>query len=282
MVAVVTVGLVVRGAWAGPYRAHDNGVAYDDPCFVGWATGIEMHWPSGFTPGSPFDDTSRALGPAPGSANDVVSLGDEGWAVLTFDRVIRNNPGADLAVFENGFGNIFAELAFVEVSSDNVHYARFPSVSLNATCGEYAMIDATNIYNLAGKHVNNYQGPFLGTPFDLADLEDHPLVTSGDVDLDNINYVRIVDIYGDSDGTTYDEATSLVDPTTGLAYTTNHVIHDPGNAVPDPQIYVSTTGFDLDAVGILEPIPEPATAGLIVLAAVALLANRKKWGQSPF
>lgn len=259
---------------AGPYRAADNGISYDDVRFVGWATGIDMHWPAGFVPA--FNDPTEALGPAPGTPNDVVTLGNEGWAVLTFDRVIRDNPGPDLAVFENGHSNpIFAELAFVEVSTGGDDYARFPSVSLTASWpGEYGTLDATDIHNLAGKHINNYDQAWLGTPFDLADLARHPSVTGGLVDLDNINYVRIVDIYGHDNGTTYDEATSVIDPTTGFAYATDHVIYDGGN------YGLLLSGFDLDAVGILEPIPEPATVGIILLAAGALTgfnaARRRK------
>ncbi len=239
---------------AGPYSDGTHGVAYNDPRFVGWATGIDMHWPTGFVPGGEYDDASKALGPAPGTSNDVVTFGNRGWAVLSFNRVIRNLPGPDLAVFENGFNNpalpgtLFAELAWVEVSSDNVNYARFPSVSLNAWPGEYGSLDPTKVYNLAGKHVNNNDQAWQGTPFNLSDLAGHPLVLSGAVHLDDIRYVKIVDIYGHSDGTSTDEATSLVDPLTGANYTTNHTIYDGGN------YGLEIAGFDLDAVGILEPV----------------------------
>lgn len=261
--AATALALLLRVSWAGPYSGPHEGVSRDDARFVGWATGIEMHWPAGFTPGGGYDNTTRALGPAPGTSNDVVVFGNEGWAVLTFDRVIRNNPGPDLAVFENGFNNpIFAELAFLEVSTDGASYARFPSVSLNPFPGEYGPIDATNVHNLAGKHVNNNDQAWMGTPFDLDDLLSHALVVGGLVDLDNINCVKVIDVYGHDNGTTYDEATSLVDPTTGLHYPVNHVIHDGGN------YGLLLAGFDLDAVGILEPVtvPEPVSAGVILLA----------------
>jgi len=51
----------------------------------------------------------------------IVSLGDSGVADVTFAGAIYNGPGADFAVFENGFLNAtndslaFLELAFVEV-----------------------------------------------------------------------------------------------------------------------------------------------------------------------
>jgi len=246
IVFVLTAGAV----WAGPYRGAFGGVRYDDPRFTGWATGITLNLPDGFDPTGGFDDPAKALGPAPAAPNDVVSFGNGGSAVLTFGVPVRDNPGPDLAVFENGYNDpIFAELAFVEVSTDNVHYARFPSVSLTPSWpGEYATIDATDVYNLAGKHVNNYDQAWLGTSFDLAELAGHPLVTAGLVDLGNIDYVRIIDVYGHSDGTTTDDARSLIDPATGVNYTTDHVIYDGGN-------YGGLlTGFDLDAVGVLHPL----------------------------
>ncbi|MEM1304738.1 MAG: hypothetical protein AAGG46_07560, partial [Planctomycetota bacterium] len=94
------------------------------------------------------NNPSNAIGPADG---DTVSLGDltsaelaagrsPGVIILEFDFAIFDGPGADLAVFENAFDFtlsgfppefVFAELAFVEVSSNGVDFARFPSISLN-------------------------------------------------------------------------------------------------------------------------------------------------------
>ena len=61
---------------------------------------------------------------------------------------------------------------------------------------------------------------------------------------------------------------------TGLNYTTNHLIYDGGN------FGLLLTGFDLDAVGILEPIPEPAsmvlvTSGLVLVAGVVTRRRRR-------
>ena len=267
MIAVVTLLLVAASASAGPYSGAFEGIAYDDPRFTGCATGITVTWVDGFDPTGAFDEPDDALGPPPGTSNDVVTLGNNGSAVLTFDVPVRNNPGPDLAVFENGYNDpIFAELAFVEVATDGVNYARFPSVSLTAEHpGEYGTIDATDVYNLAGKHVNNYDQAYRGTPFDLDDLIDDPLVLSGSVDLGNVQYVRIVDVYGHSDGAVTDDATALVDPTTGVAYTTDHVIYDGGN------FGGLLEGFDLDAVGILAPAPGDADGdGLVDGADLAL------------
>lgn len=88
----------------------------------------------------------KALGPVSRTNNfsDIVSLGDldqkqidagvqPGEITLSFESGISDGSGADFAVFENGFdnrGSIFGELAYVEVSSDGKHFARFESDSL--------------------------------------------------------------------------------------------------------------------------------------------------------
>jgi len=87
---------------------------------------------------------------------DVVSLGDGGKITMTFTPPITNGAGDDFVVFENGFpsgGYLYAELAFVEVSTDGYVFARFPSVSLTPApiIGDN-ILDPTNVHNLAGKH----------------------------------------------------------------------------------------------------------------------------------
>ena len=93
----------------------------------------------------------------------------------------------------------------------------------------------------------------MGTIFDLADLEDDLLVTSGLVDLDAIGFVRLIDVPGDGRFTD----------------TNGNPIFDgfsPGNA---------TGGFDLDAVGVVS-VPEPATATFLLLLASAGCFVRKR------
>ena len=212
-----------------------GGTAYDDPGILGWATGCTGQRSAQAS----FGTWQEALGPAPGIINDVVSLGEGGYAILTFDLTIADGAGPDLAVFENTLqigSNVFAELAFVEVSSNGIDYVRFPGHSFTPELVPLGgVIDPTNVYNLAGKHVNN-QSTWLGTPFDLAELNDHPHVQSGSVNLSNINYVRIIDISGD--GLTLDSE--------------NRPIFDPYPTDSD----WGTGGFDLDAVAVLN-IYEP-------------------------
>lgn len=205
------------------------------PSFSGWATNCVVH--RGYidiadpnagpvTMGSEISATGIA-------GNGIVSLGDSGVAVLTFATPIYNGPGADFAVFENGFldpgnvNNAFLELAFVEVSSNGVDFFRFPAHSLTSTSpqvpGAGVYMDATLINNLAGKYISNN-----GTPFDLEDLVGTP-----NLDVNFITHIRIVDVVGAVNGAygSVDTAGNLInDP-----YPTNFPIG----------------GFDLDAVGVI-------------------------------
>lgn len=255
-----------------------------NPAFVAWATGYVDYVPA---PGvsSGFQAPERFTGAVTGNNVDIVSMGDlnqaqinawladpannpgPGEITLTFDSGIGNGAGADFAVFENGFfsnftipatgsveGTLFGELAYVEVSSNGVDFARFASHCLQPVrVGAYGTFDPTGYYNLAGKHANAY-GQSWGTPFDLETLTSHSLVLDGTVDLNNIGYVRLVDIPGSGD---------FLD-----AY---------GNPIYDAWVTWGSGGADLDAIGVLNtaitPIPEPATFALLGIG-LALLARR--------
>lgn len=229
----------------GPGRS--SGGQFVNPIFGGWASGVVAYEPA---PGvaAVWSDPSRALGPVTGNLMDVVALGDldaaaidageaPGSITLTFDRPIRDYSGADFVVFENGLvseggagigGEIFAELAHVEVSGNGRDFVRLPSRFLVAEpVGAYGTLDATSIRNLAGKHVNAF-GESWGTPFFLEDLETHPKVLDGTVNRDAITHVRIVDIPGS--GAFRD----------GL-----------GNPIYDSWPTFGSGGFDLEALGVI-------------------------------
>lgn len=248
-----------------------------NPIFRGWATAVEK---GDYKPapgvGVDWSDPDKALGPATGNHIDIVSLGDlnqsqidegaePGQITLVFGdpcdsddpNHIRDVNGYDFAVFENAFlstytgggsvtGEMFAELGYVEVSSDGVNFARFPSVSLTAgAVGMYGTIEISNIFNLVGKHPNA-GGVCTGTPFDLSEIVDEPNVVSGIVDINNISYVRIVDIPGSGDF--YDEAVKYVDPNSWpdwANYDINHSIYD-------AWVTWDSGGLDLEAIGVLE------------------------------
>ena len=231
-----------------------------NPIFVSFATGVEDYSPA---PGvvADFSDPSLALGAVTAEFDDVVSLGElskeqidagvaPGQITLTFDTTIGDGEGADLAVFENGFefdGGTFAELAYVEVSTDGVNFARFPSISLTPEpVDSFGVVDSTDIFNLAGKHVNNafvddttgeLSGESFGTPFDLEDLSEDPLVKNGLLDLNEINFVRLVDIPGSGD-----------------------FLDSEGNPIFDPfPQSPGGGGFDLDAIGVINEAADNET-----------------------
>ena len=162
--------------------------------------------------------------------NPVISLGDGGSATLQFDGILRNGTGYDFAIFENSFDGDFLELAFVEVSSDGERYVRFPAYSETDTINGTSAFGYTNpeqIHNLAGKYPL-----FYGTPFDLNELQD-----STGIDVQNIRFVRIVDVVGS------------LDP----RYCSRDVL---GRKVADPwPTPFPSGGFDLDAVGAIHFVP---------------------------
>jgi hypothetical protein len=252
---MIATGLVAHlgvTAWAGPFapaagQPGSTAIAVGSPSIVSWANGFTdlIRGPIDATnPGAglaSFGTGSEAVGPADGVATNVVSLGDGGRITLMFAQPIFDGPGFDLAVFENGFADTFLELAFVEVSSNGADFARFDAMSLTQTAiqvGSFDPLDPTDLDNLAGK----YRGGF-GTPFDLAQLAG----VSPDVDVDQISFVRIVDVVG------------ALDPLLGT-------FDSLGNAVNDPfPTAFSSGGFDLDGVAALHVVPEPASWMLLAL-----------------
>lgn len=212
---------------AGPYAPSPDwegpaAIAGDDPAFLAWADGWRDYLP-GAEVTKNFQTPEKALGPAQpprGSVYDIVTLGRGGSITMEFRRPIADGEGPDFAVFENSFGDGFLELAFVEVSSDGIHFVRFPSHSLTlGPQGPFTnLMDPTEIHGLAGKDPVGY-----GTPFDLADLPNDP-----GLDRTAVRFIRLVDIVGD--GHTFDSL---------------------GNPIYDPYPTVGSAGFDLDAVGAL-------------------------------
>jgi hypothetical protein len=168
-----------------------------------------------------------------GQANgQYLSLGDGGHVILQFENPIANGPGPDFAVFENLIFTPpnqtevgFAELAFVEVSSDGINYERFPAVSdlqYEEQIGAFGYVDWTLFENLAGVYP-----AFYGSPFDLDDIPGEI------VDKSRITHVKIIDVVGN------------IDPEYASYDSYGNIINDPW---PTP---FATCGFDLDAVGVI-------------------------------
>jgi hypothetical protein len=214
-----------------------------DASLVARATGYEnMQYGTFVDP--QWQTPAKALGQAVGGSFDVVALGRGGQVTLTFGQAITDGDGWDFAVFENGFSDTFLELAFVEVSSDGTNFVRFANDSKTpGPVGGFGSVDPTNITGLAGKYRQGY-----GTPFDLAELGG-----IAGLDITRITHVRILDIVGD--GTYLDSSGDIIYdlyPTTGSA------------------------GFDLDAIGVIHQVPEPASVTLLLAGVAGMLSRRRR------
>ncbi len=238
--ALITWGLILFCSFSSkaqfPPPAGQPGstaIFKDSSVFVGWATGCTVH--RGYIQ---ISDTSIVyLGDnkanygsdtsAVGKADDSpVSLGDGGFAIVTFDKPVTNGPGNDFAIFENGLNDSFLELAFVEVSSNGINYFRFPSISNIQTTHQvppFGVTDATKINNLAGKYRVLY-----GTPFDLETMSG-----IAGLNINRITHIKIIDVVG------------CIQPVYATYDSEGTIVNDPW---PTPY---NTSGFDLDAVGVL-------------------------------
>lgn len=231
-------------------EAGSTAIWKDDGAIVAWAAGYQDVVYGGSLAEN-WKTPAKALGPATGDVFDIVSLGRGGSITLTFTHPIRDGDGADFAVFENAFSDTFLELAWVEVSTDGVHFVRFPDSSFTgAPVGGFGNVDPTFVHGFAGKYRLGY-----GTPFDLAQLRvaHEAAVAETDafspvfeaqlednfphLDLDEINFVRLVDVVGD-----------------GAAFDAE------GFVIYDPYPTTGSAGFDLEAVAVLnqvDPAGEP-------------------------
>jgi hypothetical protein len=203
---------------------------------------------------------ANALGSPVGNTSRTVSLGDGGSITLGFNQPITNGAGDDFAVFENGFlsgsaGMAYLELGLVSVSSNGSDFFTFPAVSETQTTTQvtsFGLLDATNLHDLAGKYVSGY-----GTGFDLSELAGvSPLLNVNDV-----TQVRITDAVGS------------INPAYGTKDSLGNFINDPFTTP------FASSGFDLNAVGVINAVPEPASwiMGLLGLLTVIAVAMKSRW-----
>lgn len=235
-------------------QAGSTAIYKDSSIFVAWATrcSIVRGFQDISNPSLGYaitGDSTMATGLA--GENGVVSLGDGGYAILTFANAIIDGAGWDFAVFENSFSDSFLELAFVEVSSDGINYFRFPSTSNTQDTLQiesFGLSDATNIDNLAGKYRALY-----GTPFDLQQLS-----SQAGLNVNAITHVKIIDVVGSilSAYATYDQY--------------GNIINDPWNTP------FESSGFDLDAVGVINSANTSSTNDLIAKNSFNMYPNPAK------
>lgn len=232
------ISLTAIGQFSPPAgEPGSTAIQKDSTVFISWADGCEFH--PGFIN---IADPESGMVSGENSQNatgipdfQVVSLGDAGYAILTFEPPVSNGPGFDFAVFENSFSDDFLELAFVDVSSDGVNYFRFDAVSLTQTLSQvssFGLLDATQINNLAGK----YRGGF-GVPFDLQELS-----SIAGLNVQKITHIKVTDVIGSID----------------VEYATVDFL---GNFINDPwPTPFPSSGFDLDAIGVLH---NTSNAGIV-------------------
>jgi hypothetical protein len=231
--------------------------------------------------GAPTDFTMN------GTTKHVLSLGHGSSITVTFGGPIPSGPGWNFAVFENsfldnssalasrgggtnyvyfnngtnlvpvtrGYNFIWTKLAFVDVSSDDTNWARFPPTYFNTDFLFQATVpdspqhwlsqDATMISGLAGATALQY-----GEPFSLSVLTNNPSVLSGVVQLNNIRYIRLTDVIGD--GSDLDQyGNPIYEPYYDGTQLPNLV------AAPD----ASTDGFCLRGVATLV-VPTPSVTAV--------------------
>ncbi|MFZ4798224.1 MAG: T9SS type A sorting domain-containing protein [Bacteroidia bacterium] len=234
----------------------------DSSIIKGWATicNVTRGWQNYLdttlgkaTVGSEYYGTLKADG-------SVISLGDSGIAILQFDNPISNKEGPDFCVFENGFtlGNAQStshmELAFVEISSDGVHYVRFPSTSFIDTTiqkGNFDGSNATLVDGLAGKYISGY-----GTPFDL-----NIFAALSSININKITHVKLIDVVGNKDAqypARDKDGRKIIDPW------------------PTP---FAASGFDLDAVGVINQLYQTTVLENEKLA-ISVYPNPVKMGEN--
>jgi hypothetical protein len=257
--------VAVAGIYSGPTdtsNSLDPAIVKTSPLFIEWANAIDpsrTHFAprgsttisnTGFNSLGDLDATQIAAGVSPG------------YLTVTFPHGVRNGAGPDFAVFENGFtfgspNGLFAELAYVEVSTDGTNFARFPSISTNTVpvqgSGAFAGYDMSNVFNLAGKHADGF-----GTPFNLSDLISDSLVTGGLVDLNNIQFVKLVDIPGNG-----------------------AFLDSRGHPILDNWLTTGSGGFDFrlpagQGIGVLNAVPEPCALLMVVVVALFVQVSRRR------
>lgn len=227
---VLSFHLSAQSFAPAPDQVGSTAIHKDSSSLIAWATSINLSRGYidiadknlGFVS---YGTPEKALNKAEGGSMEVVSLGDSGVAILTFEFPIYNGQGFDFAVFENSFDDHLMELAFVEVSSDGINFARFPSISEIPLSSQLTGFEYSNcgyVTNLAGKYRQGY-----GTPFDLAEI------SNPSVDINNITHIKLIDVIGS------------INSDIGSFDSENQLINDP---YPTP---FASGGFDLDGIGAI-------------------------------
>lgn len=213
--------------------SDSNAISQDDVLIAGWAVKA-----SSYVPGADVAANWQVPINGAGPANQgLLPTGNGGEVTMTFAAPIIDGDGPGFAVFENGFYQnnsselLFIEYGWVEVSTDGETFVRFDNSSQwPDPVGAFAFADPRTVNGIAGR-----DGAGWGTPFDLSTLKNKREVRDGTLDLNDINFVRIVDIVGASDY-----------PNEGDVYLDSF-----GRQIFDTHLTVGSGGFDLTGIAAL-------------------------------
>ncbi len=177
-----------------------DAVHYEDPRIVAWGNEYEHYFVGPNVGSPPFENPPDGRSGTRGDYGCCTLLGDHGRVDMIFDDApVTDGEGTDFAVYENGFlvngtdGEVFIELARIQVSSDGEHWAEFDTASrIPEPIGGYGYAKSNLLGHLAGSH----PGPY-GTAYDLEHLRNTPEVRTGLVDLSRITRIRVIDVVGD-------------------------------------------------------------------------------------
>jgi len=182
---------------------------------------------------------------APFRANEIVTIGEGGELVLSFDEPVVNDPqnpfGADLLIFGNAFldfftGNPVTEGGMVEVSSDGLNFVQVPGIEADGLFPTLGYLDLTDPFpTTVGTVLSDFTRP-VDPKFDVANKTMHEILAG---------YAR------SGGGVPID--LSL----TGLNQVTHIRVTNPIGSGQTPEI---------DALSDVAPVPEPATWELIGLS----------------
>lgn len=261
IITILTLLLAGGTAFAAP---GDLDGPYDEH---GVLSNVINSWATSVTGSSGYTNPDNILG----SLDTGLAVGSGGGSITVgFDVTITNGNGDDFVVWENGFlsdyippgtvhphDGVYAEFAFVSVSTDGANWATFPTAYLD-NMTPFPNVDTTYVNNLAGNYIAWYgdSANWEGTGFNLDDLAGNSAVLAGLVDLDNINYVRLDDIIGAGEGGT--EVDSL------------------GNTIYDGNGWSGTGGADFNGVGVINATPIPGAVWLFGSGVVALIGIRRR------
>ena len=262
--------------WASPSIAGnpwaDHVVQYEPGTGIGkdWVTGnyidnplTALGEPTRYTgdaatfggPTSPFN--------APYRDHEVVTLGAGGTLTLRFDEPVINHPlnpfGIDLLIFGNAFytlvgdygPNGVASSAFpdeggkIEVSANGVHFVTVSGSADRAfpTVGYLDVVDPST--SAAGTVLSDFTKP--------VDPSFNPT---------GLNTAQIIAGYNGSGGGFGIDLTSV-----GLSSITHIRFSNPAGSLTTPEI---------DAVADVAAVPEPATLGMLAIAAAGMLIRQRR------